>query len=228
MTSGLLRLSQYSTIAANTVFLVVAVAIGLAWFQRNEGSDSRRTSERAPLPVTQLDGWQQFTGVGAVIANPSGKVTLVEFADFQCPACGYFSRDRMSALYQRYGDSLRVEFRHMPLPQNQFAIAAATAAECAGEQGRFREMHDELFASQAMIGITPFGDFAARAGVPDLVAFDRCSKGPVHPAIARDAEVTQSLGMQGTPTLLVHGSMVFGVPDTTQLFQLVDMAFGTQ
>jgi protein-disulfide isomerase len=79
-----------------------------------------------------------------VRGNPKAKVTLEEYGDFQCAPCGRFY-PVLRLMEQDYGDRLRVVFRHMPLKNHEHAPLAARAAEAAGLQGRFWEMHDLLF-----------------------------------------------------------------------------------
>lgn len=75
------------------------------------------------------------------------KVTVVEFGDFQCPACGA-AQPTVRQLEREYKDTVAFIFRHYPLPQHQNAFIAAQAAEAAGEQGKFWEMHDKLYDTQ--------------------------------------------------------------------------------
>ena len=83
------------------------------------------------------------------IKGESGsKVVLVEYSDFQCPACGTYY-PILKQLYKEFGDRLQFVYRHFPLEQHRHADLAARAAEAAGRQGRIWEMHDLLFEGQA-------------------------------------------------------------------------------
>src|SRR5215216_7507543 len=82
-----------------------------------------------------------------VRGNPYAKVTLEEFADFQCPPCGQFA-GFAEELLREYDSRLRVVFRNFPLPAHEHAREAAMAAESAGFQGKFWEMHDTLYREQ--------------------------------------------------------------------------------
>lgn len=74
-------------------------------------------------------------------------VTLVEYGDYQCPACGYYHK-MVKQLKEDFGDKLKVEFHHFPLQQHQYAALAARAAEAARNQGKFMEMHNMLYENQ--------------------------------------------------------------------------------
>jgi protein-disulfide isomerase len=80
--------------------------------------------------------------------NPNAKVTLIEYADFECPACAIYSTEVIGKLASEYGDNLRIVYRHFPLPQHTRALDAAKAAEAAGKQGKFWEMSELLYKNQ--------------------------------------------------------------------------------
>ncbi len=83
-----------------------------------------------------------------IIDAPESKITLVEFADFQCPACGA-AHPYVKELLETYKGKITFIYRHFPLPQHKNARLAAKAAEAAGEQGKFWEMYDVLYEKQA-------------------------------------------------------------------------------
>jgi protein-disulfide isomerase len=88
--------------------------------------------------------------------GPAGaRVAIIEFSDYQCPFCGKYDKETFPQLVKDYVDTGKVKyvFRDMPLDFHKNAFKAAEAAHCAGEQGRFWEMHDRLFANQT--NLTP-------------------------------------------------------------------------
>lgn len=106
-----------------------------------------RPKPQTPTEVKKYDQ-KLLIGEGSYEkGNKDAKVTLVEFADFQCPACGA-SAPITQALMTEYGDRVRFVFRHFPLQQHEQAYDAARAAEAAGAQGKFWEMHDKLYTLQ--------------------------------------------------------------------------------
>lgn len=82
-----------------------------------------------------------------VTGNPNSKNILVEYSDFQCPACGSY-HPLLKQLIKEYGDNVTFVYRHFPLPQHSNAKPAAYASEAAGKQGKFWEMHDMIFEHQ--------------------------------------------------------------------------------
>lgn len=136
-------------------------------------------------------------------------VTLVEFSDFQCPACQSF-QPAITEMLNLYGDSVRLEYKHFPLPFHQFAQQAAVAAEAAGQQGKFFEFHDLLFENQAAWSNAAapnalFMSYAEELGL-DLEQFGR----HMNSSILRDkvrADLTEGRerGVTGTPTFFLNG-----------------------
>ena len=84
---------------------------------------------------------------GYVRGNKNAKIKLVEFSDFECPFCTR-AYPIVQAILDKYGDKISLEYRHNPLNFHPNAQKAAEASECAGEQGKFWEMHDAIFKVQ--------------------------------------------------------------------------------
>jgi protein-disulfide isomerase len=137
-------------------------------------------------------------------------VTIVEFADFECPFCGgLFST--LKTIELAYPGKVRFVYRHFPLTKiHPYAQKAAEAAVCAGEQGRFWEMHDSLFRSQRDLGVESLKRRAKELGV-DAAAFDVClDSGRTAARIKEDVSDAAKAGVRGTPTLFINGRMLLG------------------
>jgi protein-disulfide isomerase len=155
-------------------------------------------AEVVPTRPVPLDGIQ-FTG------NASARLAIIEFADFECPACSRFARETLPGLMDQYvrPGKARFGFRHFPLPNHPNAAAASAAAHCAGEQGRFWEMKHALFASPAPLDDERIKAAAASASL-DLVGWSSCLQGlGPREAIQRDVTLGRGLSLNGTPTFLV-------------------------
>lgn len=183
----------------------------------------------APAPAAaeprRIDDWKPLAREGARMGSAEAPVTIVEFSDFQCPFCRTVQAP-LAAVRARHGDRVAIVFRHLPLDAiHPHARAAANAAECAGEQGRFEAYHDRLFAAQDSIGTTPWERFAADAAVPDLAAFESCVAEDRYAArVERDARLGAELGLEATPTLIVNGTVYSGAPSEAELERLVAAA----
>lgn len=141
-------------------------------------------------------------------------VTIVEFADFQCPFCRRIEPS-LQALLTRYPSQLRVVFRYYPITDiHPEALHAAQAAVCADRQGKFWPMHDAIFADTAPLSPTSLRALAQKVGV-DSEKFERCVHGSeMNDAISADVRAGDELSVHATPTLFINGRFVEGgVPE---------------
>jgi len=140
--------------------------------------------------------------------NPDAPVTLEEFADFQCPPCGNFA-GFAEELLKQYDSHLRIVFRNFPLDPHEHAREAALAAEAAGLQGRFWEMHDVLYREQAVWSKAPnarelFESYAGTIGL-NLDQFRKDMDGEkARERVDSDHALGDSLGVKFTPTLFIN------------------------
>ena len=168
-----------------------------------------REGPAPPQPPVEVDDWKRVAGRGHRIGPLDAAVTIVEFSDFECPACRRFATETFPALQQRFPGQVSLLYRHYPLRSHLAALPAARAAECAAAQGRFEAFHDVLFAQGDSLRALAFGWLAKEAGVADLPSFDRCAKSTARvPAIEMDLAEVRRIGGQGTPTLVVNGMLV--------------------
>ncbi len=153
--------------------------------------------------------------VGVVIetrvkGNPDAKVVITEYADFQCPACGQME-PVLKEVMDKYGDQIKLEFKHFPLIAiHPFALPAARASEAAAQQGKFWEMHDKLFEEQTVWSKGGNADaffikYAEDLGL-DVSTFRRhLSSSVINDAINDSFKEAQDLGLTGTPSLFLNG-----------------------
>jgi protein-disulfide isomerase len=171
----------------------------------------------------RLENWSDLITTGHRIGSPNAKITILEFADFECPACRGFALSTMKELRARYPDQVALVYRHWPLPYHRFARPAALASECAAEQGHFEEYHDVLFAKQDSLGLKSFLEFAKEAGVPDTFGFEECIRLQKHSlTVDADAAVPIELEAVGTPTIAVNGVLYGSVPRIRDLITLIE------
>jgi protein-disulfide isomerase len=132
-------------------------------------------------------------------------VTLLEYGDYECPYCGA-AYPIVKEVQDRMGDQLRFVFRNFPITTSHpHAEQAAEAAEAAGSQGRFWEMHDTLYENQRRLGDDDLRSYAARIGL-DLESFERDVAEHVHaPRVREDFMSGVRSGVNGTPTFYING-----------------------
>lgn len=140
--------------------------------------------------------------------SETAKVTIVEFSDFQCPACSQAAKIVRQVEHQ-YAGRIRVAYKHMPLTSiHPFATGAAVAAEAARNQGKFWEFHDVLFANQSKLDAESLRGYAADLGL-DLARYDKdIADKTLIQRIGADVAEAQTLGLSFTPTFFVNGRFV--------------------
>ena len=159
-----------------------------------------------PLPA-------EIATAGAPAKGASGApVTLVEFSDFQCPFCGRHFRDTYGQLDREYikTGKVRYVFRHLPLERiHPQAFKASEAAECAGAQNKFWEMHDVLFANQQALMPADLTKHAQGLKL-DPAKFNACLAGETAPRIRQDMTLAVQAGVRATPGFIVGTTLPNG------------------
>jgi protein-disulfide isomerase len=187
--------------------VVLALALGAAAIMYKGAKHApENTNASSPNPAEAALGADPPRVHGAANAP----VTLEEFGDFECPPCGQLHPE-LQKIETDYGDKLRFVFRQFPLTQiHKHAYDAARAAEAAGLQGKFWEMHDTLYEKQLEWSLAPdprakFAEYAKTLGL-DVDRFSSDMVGEIASArVALDMRRGKSLGVRGTPTLFVTG-----------------------
>ena len=153
-----------------------------------------------PAPVTSL-------GVrGEAFRGDSGaRVAIIEYADFECPYCGEYEQKSFPQILSDYINTGKVKYfyRDLPLSMHARALPAARAARCAGEQGKYWEMHDSLFAKQNALSAPALLDRAQTLGL-DTAKFTECQSSEKYTAdIQKSVSEAQKMGIDGTPTFFL-------------------------
>jgi protein-disulfide isomerase len=148
-------------------------------------------------------------------------VTIVEFSDFQCPYCGR-EAETLRTVRKMYRDSVRIVYRHFPLPIHPDAPKAAEAGACAAEQGRFWTFANALFAHQKQLGVEELKKHAETARL-DVEKFSSCLDSGRHLTTwKRDHTAGEALGVTGTPALFVNGRPIYGAQPLSALTRVID------
>ena len=161
-----------------------------------------------------------------VRGNREAEVVLIEYADFQCPYCAR-AHKALTSLQQEHGERLTLVYRHLPLTDlHPFAQPAAEAAEAAGAQGKFWEMHDALFENQDTLDEDGLPALAAALQL-DAQRFRSDLEGGAHRGrVEADVETAHALGARGTPTFFINGERYHGDSDQASLAAALDKALG--
>ena len=144
-----------------------------------------------------------------VRGSKSAAVTIVEFSEYQCPFCARVN-PTLDRIRQTYGNKVKIVFKDFPLPNHAQAPKAAEAAHCAGEQGKYWEMHDAMFANQRALEVPALKQYAGGVGL-DMTKFNQClDSGQYASKVAAGMAEGERLGVNSTPTLYINGRPVIG------------------
>jgi protein-disulfide isomerase len=161
-------------------------------------------------------------GIGSIPprGNPRAPVTIVEFADYECPYCKQ-AADTIKQVLDTYGDQVRFAYRDFPLDMHANARPAAEAAHCAGTQGKYWEYHDKLFASEDL-SAAQLGALADQLGL-DRAKFDECMANDTFvERIDKDLADGNDLGINGTPVFYVNGRLLDGAQPFEKFKEVID------
>ena len=188
--------------SALTVILTLP-AIALGWALANSQTPSQATTSSIAtvIPIRSLE-----MPLGSrVLRRESPKAAIVEFSDFECPFCGRYAREVYPAIKTRFVDTglIAYAFKHLPLERiHPTALRASQASECAGRQGKFWRMHDELFRHQTDLSLLRMHSLAGAVGL-EPQAFASCLGGDTLKTIREDQIEAQRLGVTGTPVFFI-------------------------
>jgi protein-disulfide isomerase len=164
----------------------------------------QQPAQQAAVPTPQPEKAKVSTA-GFDLGRKDAPITIVEFADYQCPFCKQFHSTVFTRIKKDYIDTGRVRFvsRDLPLDFHPNAIGAAQAARCAGEQDKYWEMRDALITHADNLAPEAIGIYASTAGL-DMPRFHACvDKGTYLASIHADLSEANAAGISGTPSFVV-------------------------
>ena len=195
-------------------YLPFVIVIGIALTTLGSGTLLYRAKRQQLKNIPESESVLAKTNTDSahIRGNPDAPVTLEEFGDFQCPPCGKFS-EFVEELLKEYNSRLRLVFRNFPLSGHEHAREAALAAEAAGLQGKFWEMHDTLYREQETWTKAPnvrelFESYAGTIGL-DVNQFKKDMDGDkARERVDSDRALADFLGVKATPTLFINNRPV--------------------
>lgn len=212
---------QNLKLLAATLVITLGLVFGVGWVLSNMFSSTSSPS----TPGMTVDQSQLMTETARVKgATESAQFTIVEFSDFQCPACAA-TAPALSALVDQYPGKVRLVYRHFPLISiHPNATLAARYSEAAGQQGKFWEMHDGLFATQ--LEWTDLSNDEAREyflSLGDQLSLDRtlltaaADSDAIVNLVSADLRTAEQLKLTFTPSLFLNGELM----DIAQIQQAI-------
>jgi protein-disulfide isomerase len=204
-------------VVANAAIIVTAAFV-LFGAEGPVGRQVSRWHAARTLAKTVQHNWDSLVS-GPRLAVSVGAPLLVEFTDYECPFC----RQQHAVFLGNFDeqDLGSIVVRHLPLPIHPRADGAARSAVCAEAQGRFRAMHDRLFATEAWRSDSNWIREARAARVPDLREFSRCLRsGTTVSRIRSDVALAEKLRIRGTPTFVSRTTVFSGILDKSTFLSL--------
>lgn len=200
-----------------SIFIIILALIvwGLAVAMKKDADTDGGPKLGTPPEATSTDH---------IIGAPDGRVTIIEYSDFQCPACEYYY-PLVSKLLAENASTTRLVYRHFPLPQHANAVAAAMASEAAGRQGKFTEMYDRLFTDHIdwteLSNPRPiFIGYAENLGL-NMEQFAKDLDNPdLKDRVNANRNEAISLGINSTPTFFINGKAIVN-PQSYNEFQAI-------
>lgn len=208
-----------------TVVLIVILAV--VAFRGNSGGTPTGGAVLPPGaddPTPTVVDMEALLDDDTVRGDPDAPVTIVEWSDFECPFCARFYEQTLPSIEEEYIKTGKVKlvYRDFPLSFHTNAQKAAEAAECAGEQGKYWEMHDMLFAQGVQGGVAGFKQYAKDLGL-NTAKFDSClDSGAMAGEVQKDMADGAAVGIQGTPGFIVNGKLVSGAQPFAVFKQVID------
>ncbi len=178
------------------------------------------TIQRYEIPIDDTD---------PILGPKDAPITIVEFADFQCPFCIRHAQETYPLLLQNYGDKIRFVYKDFPLTSlHPDAYPAALSAQCAREQNKFWEYHDLLFTGTLGLGRQAYDAYAQQLGL-DMTAFDKCLDDQKYSDLVQaDLALGKKIGVNSTPTFFINGIALVGAMPYDTFAQIIDYELSTQ
>jgi len=218
-------------IGVAAISVIGFIAMTAAYFQKGDVAntddgenkvaveDKKVNPTPAPTPTPSAGAPVDIkvTDSDHIRGNKNAKVTIVEFSDYQCPFCSRH-HTTMQQVMRDFPNDVRWVYKHFPLDSlHPYARKAAEAAECAGDQDKFWEYTDDLYANQKSITPTYLSDLAKTIGLKSS-QFEEClSSGKYVAKVNKDFSEGQAVGVSGTPGSVVNGQLIKGAVPYEQL-----------
>ncbi len=210
------------------LFLIAITIFGLYIFNEANRIKTENAYNQKISSSQALQSAIYGPGTNYFLGSETASLTIVEFSDFACPYC-FQAHTILDKIAKRYPGKVKIIYRDMPLHEN--SVELALGARCAGEQGKFWEMHNQLFENQNIL--TGTGDplkttIYGLAGTISLnmTNFDTCYSSQKYlNNISTDFNDSRSLKLEGTPAWFIDGKLLSGYLPEADYFNLLDNYF---
>jgi protein-disulfide isomerase len=211
-----------------SIIIIIVVIVGaIMFFSRGEASPQTSVdgttdvgTNNTGLSQTEVDQTKLVGDARNFKGGDNATVTIVEFSDFQCPYCQLASSE-VKALSEKYGDKIKIVFRHFALDYHEYAQMAAEATEAAGAQGKFWEMHYKIYDNQDSLSENSFVKFAQELNL-DVDKFKQeLESGKYTAIVKKDRQDGNDIGVNGTPSFYINNKKA-NISNFTDLEEIID------
>lgn len=214
-----MNLSNDVKIFGGIILATVVLIVGAVFFFGKDSGTSSNPTKSSKISsniLVRKDSWSE--------GPENAKVTMVEFGDFQCPACK-IEEPIIESIIKKYQGKIRFVWRQFPLTQvHEFGMDSALAAEAAGKQGKFWEYHDQLFKISPDLGSEKLLAAAKELSLDiDKFTADKGSD-EVRQKVLNDQNDGNRAKVNGTPTIFINGKLLINHSKPNTLPQAADFA----
>jgi len=207
--------------ATLTSILVICAVVVTALVVKRELATGRPESQGAP-GLSFRQGWEEYFATDKTFGDPSGRIRVVEFVDFQCPFCTLFAHS-LDTLRAMYPGEVYVAIRHFPLSMRRNAARAARAAECALRQGTFERFYQQAFSVPDSMWSERLSAVAEEMGIPEPDQLASCVETEwARERVARDSVDGVQAGVTGTPMVMMNGWVFPGTPSVRDMVAVIE------
>jgi protein-disulfide isomerase len=173
------------------------------------------------LPAPNIPRIEVSADDDPFIGPEDAQITIIQFAEFQCPYCGK-AGEAVDKVMETYPGKVKMVYRDFPLGFHDRAIPAAVAANCAGEQGKYWEMHNLLMSNQRALEEETLISHASSLSI-DMEKWNTCRADPSQEAeVKKDMEDGAAVGVTGTPAFFINGIMLSGAQPFEAFKEIID------
>jgi protein-disulfide isomerase len=209
---------------SRAVVSLAAIAIAISVVRVSFFTPARQPSRASAEEHILFPLWDKALSIGIRDQNLEVPVTVVMFADFECPVCASYHKMLMD-IHSEQRHRFSLVHVHYPLTYHRFAYAAARAAECAAQAGRFESFSSTLYSKQDSIGLLSWGQLALAAGIPDSGRIANCARATnTIPRIEAGIALGKEARIPGTPTIVINGRQFTSPPQRERLRDILAAA----
>ena len=202
-------------------FMVGLLTFALGFYMGGTGCSKQEETKPQPTAQTGEDRYNIPLEDSYYKGIENAPITIVEFSEFQCPFCSRVT-PTVKQIMDSYENQVKIVFKHNPLPFHKDAPLASEAALAAGEQGKFWEMHDKLFANQQQLDRPSLERYAEELGL-DMGKFKAAlDEGKFKAKVERDKAQAEQFGARGTPHFFINGIRLSGAQPFDKFKAVID------